>query len=184
MRNPVSPEPTVQANDVAFAAHAALLSVLVLSMFWGRLWGFKQVKRNQAPSRGIMGIGLGCVVSVLWVVGLVIKGGGEDARGWAWIDVVSGVIAALLGHFFFSCLWLIVRAGVRRWLFETGDHGRQIYTASLDELQAQIYDGLEHLSDFARFGWRSAVDSSTSHRLESAGRLDWADWKSSQVCPG
>ena len=47
------------------------------------------MKRYQAPRKEVLGVALGCVVSVLWVVGLVIAGGGEDAMGWAWIDVVS-----------------------------------------------------------------------------------------------
>ena len=39
-----------------------------------------------------MGIGVGCVVGVFWVMGIVlVKGrdGGRDAGTWAWIDVVS-----------------------------------------------------------------------------------------------
>lgn len=87
-RHPDSPEPTARGNDVAFAAHAVLLSVITTSMFWGRLWGFKQ-KKGQRPSRAVIGIGLGCLAGVGWVVALVRKRGVEDPNEWAWIDVVS-----------------------------------------------------------------------------------------------
>jgi cystinosin len=87
-RNPISPEPTVRFNDVAFTAHALVLSALTLSMFWRRLWGFEQ-RRGQRISPGIMGIGIVCILGVLWTVVMVLAGGGEDPEDWAWIDVVG-----------------------------------------------------------------------------------------------
>lgn len=96
-RNPVSPEPTVRANDVAFAAHAVVLSALTWSMFWGPLWGLEQGGRGrgQRVSRGVVGIAIGCSAAVVWVVGLVLVKGideGADAGRWAWIDVVSDLV--------------------------------------------------------------------------------------------
>ena len=41
-RNPLSPEPTVRFNDLAFVAHAFVLSGFAWSMFAKRIWGFKQ----------------------------------------------------------------------------------------------------------------------------------------------
>ena len=88
-RNPESPEPTVRLNDVAFAAHAVLLSIVTLSMFSKRIWGFSQGRMK--VGKGIWGILAGCLVGVLGMVGLVyVKGGGHGGEpfGWAWIDVV------------------------------------------------------------------------------------------------
>ena len=87
-RNPASPEPTVRANDVAFAGHAFLLSTITLSQFWGPLWGFRQ-DRNRGVKGITAGIAAGCVVGVLGVVGVVLIRGTGDPLGWAWIDVVS-----------------------------------------------------------------------------------------------
>ncbi len=89
-RNPVSPEPTVRANDVAFAAHAVLLSFFTWTMFWKWAWGFEQGGSGRVP-RVILGIAAGCMIGVLWVMGLVWTKGrdaGRDPTSWAWIDVV------------------------------------------------------------------------------------------------
>ena len=97
-RNPVSPEPTVRVNDVAFAAHAVVLSVATWSMFWGRLWGFEQ-KSGQKISKGVLGIGFGCIVGLAWVTATVLAtgvNGGRDPGRWAWIDVVSPSCAGSL----------------------------------------------------------------------------------------
>jgi len=85
-RNPISPEPTVRGNDVAFAAHAALLSGITLSMFWRSIWGFHS--RSKKPSRPILGIAIGCVVGVGWVASRAVMDGGNDPARWAWIDIV------------------------------------------------------------------------------------------------
>ena len=49
-----------------------------------------------------MGIAVGCVIGVVWVVGLVLAKGGEGGRDpfrWAWIDVVSsGDISSSCGR--------------------------------------------------------------------------------------
>ena len=42
VRNPLSPEPTVRFNDLAFVVHAFVLSAFAWSMFAKRIWGFKQ----------------------------------------------------------------------------------------------------------------------------------------------
>ncbi|KAI9817995.1 MAG: hypothetical protein M1832_004516 [Thelocarpon impressellum] len=87
-RNPVSPEPTVRPNDLAFAVHAVVLSVLTYSQFF--CWGLKR-ERGQRVSNPILGIVVGCVLGVGLVVFLVATrgvDGGRDASGWAWIDVI------------------------------------------------------------------------------------------------
>ena len=99
----MSPEPTVRGNDVAFAAHAVVLSSLTYSMFLKRLWGLEQ-RRGQKVSKGVLGIGMGCAVGVGLVIGMVILRGGKggrDPREWAWIDVVGFVSL----HFGDLCQW-------------------------------------------------------------------------------
>ncbi|MCJ1394055.1 hypothetical protein MMC18_006933 [Xylographa bjoerkii] len=91
-RNPVSPEPTVRVNDVVFGAHAIVLSVVTLSMFWGRLWGLEQGGRfgRWRLSKGAAGIMVGVVVGVGWaVVRVLADEDGAKKGGWEWIDVVS-----------------------------------------------------------------------------------------------
>lgn len=102
-RNPASPLPTVRGNDIVYAAHALGMSLFTWSMFWKRVWGFDQGGNGKSwrIGRGILGVMVGCVVAVAWVVGLVlIKGrdGGRDPEGWAWIDVVSGKTRELASH--------------------------------------------------------------------------------------
>lgn len=85
----MSPEPTVQFNDLAFAIHGAILCTFTLSMFSQKLWGFKQGQAR--VGRCIWGIAVGCILGVLCVAGVVLgkgKDGGNDPLGWAWIDVV------------------------------------------------------------------------------------------------
>src|SRR6266498_4764105 len=63
-RNPISPEPTVQFNDVAFSFHAVILCILTYSQFWSSLWGF-QVERWQKVSKPVAGIFWGSILAVL-----------------------------------------------------------------------------------------------------------------------
>jgi len=96
-RNPVSPEPTVRANDVAFGAHALVLCILTWTMFVPGLWGFEQVigeRKWQRISTRVLGIMAGCVLGVGCVIGIVLvkgKNGGRDPGTWAWIDVIYAV---------------------------------------------------------------------------------------------
>ena len=86
-----SPEPTVQFNDLAFALHAVVLTVLTYSQFFPGLWGF-EVGKYQHVSRPIAGIVFGGVFAVILVT-LVVRtkssDGGYNPAEWAWIDVVS-----------------------------------------------------------------------------------------------
>lgn len=79
-------------NDVAFAIHALVLSVITLSQFWTRLWGFeRRVPFVKLVGCGVWGLFTGAAVAIASVVVLVLvrgKDGGRDPTGWAWIDVV------------------------------------------------------------------------------------------------
>jgi cystinosin len=85
--------PTVQLNDVAFAAHALVLSLITVSQFVPGLWGFEKRGRREPGariSRSIMGVMIGSVLGVATVAIIVVARHDEDPMaGWAWIDVVS-----------------------------------------------------------------------------------------------
>ncbi|EOA81280.1 hypothetical protein ACJQWK_10657 [Exserohilum turcicum] len=89
-RHPDAPQTTVRFNDFLFAAHGAVMCVIIYSQFFESIWGF-EVGRRQRVSRAILGVWWACVVAVLGVVVLVrVQGvhGGYSAEGWAWIDVI------------------------------------------------------------------------------------------------
>lgn len=83
--------PTVQINDVAFAAHAATLCLIIVTQYLTPgLWGWEKPRRTERISRPILGISISCVAGVLAVVLLAATSPTQDATsGWAWIDVVS-----------------------------------------------------------------------------------------------
>lgn len=88
-------EPTVQFNDITFAAHALLLSMIIVSQYLRRhWWGFSSSPTSTArPSRLILGIFCGCVAGVAAVVTVVLASPSRDLAeggegGWRWIDAV------------------------------------------------------------------------------------------------
>ena len=89
-RHPAAPEPTVRLNDFFFAVHSLVLSIIVYSQFWTRIWGFKVGSRQKA-SGVVLGIFWGSlvgIIAVIWIVRTTSHDGGYDPAGWAWIDVV------------------------------------------------------------------------------------------------
>ncbi|KAJ5807871.1 hypothetical protein N7474_009140 [Penicillium riverlandense] len=89
-RFPNSGEPTVRFNDLAFAAHAVLLSAIVYSQFWPSIWGLR-VLRTQRISKTMLGLFWGSVMAPLVIVWMVVArspDGGRDPASWAWIDVI------------------------------------------------------------------------------------------------
>ncbi|KAL1875273.1 hypothetical protein VTK73DRAFT_10229 [Phialemonium thermophilum] len=104
--------PTVRFNDIAFAAHGLLLSLIVTSQYIPRVWGFSQPptspestrSRSRArnspggrhrPSRIISGVALGCIAGVVTVLFLVLtspeRASTEPTSAWVWLDVVYAV---------------------------------------------------------------------------------------------
>lgn len=89
--------PAVAFNDITFAAHALLLSLVTASQyFFPRAWGFAAAAGNR-PSRFILGTALGCVTGVAAVVVVVVAAGADGAapvdpaEDWCWLDAVYAV---------------------------------------------------------------------------------------------
>ncbi|CAG5178129.1 uncharacterized protein ALTATR162_LOCUS8548 [Alternaria atra] len=88
-RHPEALKTTVRFNDFLFAAHGAVMCVIIYSQFFEKIWGF-EIGKRQKVSRVILGVWWGCVLAIVVVVGLVKTRGadGNGAEGWAWIDVI------------------------------------------------------------------------------------------------
>jgi cystinosin len=84
---------TVTPNDLAFAGHAVILSVLTYTQFFPWIWGFdKNIDKGKEGrlSKAMLGIYIGSIIGVGTVILIVVFSPEADARkGWAWIDVVS-----------------------------------------------------------------------------------------------
>lgn len=85
--------PTVQINDLAFAAHALAICLVVASQFIPGLWGFDKQGRTGPGARissGMLGIIIGSFLGVFTVAFIVaVRNDPDPATGWAWIDTVS-----------------------------------------------------------------------------------------------
>lgn len=93
IRHPDAPTPTVRFNDFLFAAHGAVMCVIVYSQFFPQIWGFS-VGKMQRVSRFIMAVWWACVFSIIVTIFLVasrIRRVSNDATDWAWIDVVGNL---------------------------------------------------------------------------------------------
>ncbi|KAK5113642.1 hypothetical protein LTR62_003269 [Meristemomyces frigidus] len=93
VRHPVSPEPTVRFNDLAFGVHACIMCVVVYSQFWPKLWGWKQlagVKRqaNKTTLGLLWGSLIGVAATIVVVLAQNSHGNSRDASTWEWLDVV------------------------------------------------------------------------------------------------
>lgn len=89
--------PAVAFNDIVFAAHALLLSVITTSQYLlPGTWGFAPSAGNR-PSRFITGTALGCTAGVVAVVVLIAGvsespgGAAGAATSWCWLDAVYAV---------------------------------------------------------------------------------------------
>ncbi|KAH8801541.1 PQ loop repeat-domain-containing protein [Xylogone sp. PMI_703] len=87
--------PTVEFNDLAFAGHAVILSLITLTQFYSPLWGFEERNKHGAGAKistTVLGILAGCVLGVLITIFLVVSRNDPDpTTGWAWIDVIYAV---------------------------------------------------------------------------------------------
>ncbi|KAK4452468.1 PQ loop repeat-domain-containing protein [Podospora aff. communis PSN243] len=88
--------PTVRFNDITFAAHSLLLSLVTTSQYLlPHVWGFRP-SLGSRPSRFILGIFFGCVAGVVVVIFVVLgspqRDSAEGAVGaWVWLDAIYAV---------------------------------------------------------------------------------------------
>ncbi|KAJ9161196.1 Lysosomal cystine transporter [Coniochaeta hoffmannii] len=88
--------PTVQLNDVVFAAHALLMCLVIYSQYVPSIWGFPRTAGTR-PSRAILGLSAGCVAGVGVVACVVLADprrgdtGPAAREAWNWLDVVYAV---------------------------------------------------------------------------------------------
>jgi cystinosin len=88
--------PTVQGNDVAFAAHGLLLCIVTTSQYlYPRAWGITS-NLGSRPSRFILGIFFGCVVGVVTVLFIVLNSPERDSTqkavsSWVWLDAIYAI---------------------------------------------------------------------------------------------
>ncbi|KAK4154609.1 hypothetical protein C8A00DRAFT_14299 [Chaetomidium leptoderma] len=88
--------PTVQFNDITFAAHGFLLSIITTSQYlYPRAWGFTPSMGNK-PSRFILGIFVGCVVGVAAILFIVLGSPERDSThdavsSWVWLDAIYAI---------------------------------------------------------------------------------------------
>ncbi|KAI3399332.1 hypothetical protein diail_7287 [Diaporthe ilicicola] len=89
--------PAVAFNDIVFAAHALLLSLITTSQYFlPGSWGFTPSAGNR-PSRFITGTAVGCMTGVAAVVVLIASASGSPGSAggagaaWCWLDAVYAV---------------------------------------------------------------------------------------------
>ncbi|KAM7199225.1 PQ loop repeat domain containing protein [Naviculisporaceae sp. PSN 640] len=87
--------PTVQFNDITFAANGLIMSFVVTSQyFFPRQWGFTPSLGNR-PSRFISGIFLGCILGAVAIIFVVLGSPDRDSLtatdAWVWLDTIYAV---------------------------------------------------------------------------------------------
>ncbi|RMJ07077.1 hypothetical protein BHE90_014279 [Fusarium euwallaceae] len=85
-------EPTVQFNDITFALHALILSIITVSQYlFASLWNFTPSPGNR-PSRFILGVAAGCITGVVLTCVIVTASAGNDPLyDWVALDVVYAI---------------------------------------------------------------------------------------------
>lgn len=101
-RHPHNPVPTVRPNDVAYAVHGAVITVVLFSQFYPKVWRFTPIEGLRC-SRWALGIVWGCSIGVVLAALLVVAR--PSSPNWEWLDVV--------GHFpsLFQNLTLVCDGG-------------------------------------------------------------------------
>ncbi|KAL1862923.1 hypothetical protein Daus18300_008253 [Diaporthe australafricana] len=108
-RYPRHPTPTVQPNDIAYAVHGALITVLIYSQFYPRLWHFARIDDVRC-SRWTLGFFWGCIGVVL--LGALVVGFQPTSFRWEWLDVIylmGNVKAFLTVVKYAPQIWLNIR---------------------------------------------------------------------------
>lgn len=86
----------MQFNDITFAAHGLLLSIVTTSQYlFPRAWGLAPSVGNK-PSRFILGILFGSVVGVVVIIFTVLGSPERDSTheavsSWVWLDAIYAI---------------------------------------------------------------------------------------------
>lgn len=90
-RHPLSPEPTVRANDLAFGIVGLAMSIVTYSQFWPRVWRWQENPCAQRRATSVtLGLIWGSLLSLIIVTAVVSSRiDSSDATTWCWIDLVS-----------------------------------------------------------------------------------------------
>lgn len=177
--------PTVKLNDVAFAAHATICSIISMSQYFPRLWGFEdRGRRSERVSRTVMGICIGSVIGVGGVALMVATYPGQNvATGWAGIDIVSFSSPAAEWRLHrVKCLLRFI--GIRHLICQACCHSRQIHATVDHQLQQQIHPRLVDLPNPPRPCWWLPLTRAVRDRFIYTARLVWDYWEPSQTRPG
>lgn len=84
-------KPTVQFNDITFALHGFLLSIITASQYLLPLWGFAPSPGTR-PSRFILGVAAGSLLGVfITYLFVAVSGGVDPVTDWVALDVVYAV---------------------------------------------------------------------------------------------
>jgi cystinosin len=84
-RNPSSPIPSVQPNDVAYGLHGALITIVMYTQFYPRLWGMIRLKDNKSSIWAVALFWGGVTMTVVGVLAVVAR---PSSPNWMWLDVV------------------------------------------------------------------------------------------------
>ncbi|CAJ2507654.1 Uu.00g088400.m01.CDS01 [Anthostomella pinea] len=85
--------PTVAFNDIAFAAHAVVLTAILNTQYFiPSLWGVDRAT-GRKPSRLMTGVASGCMLGVAIIVFIVasVPADADPKTAWAWLDVVYAI---------------------------------------------------------------------------------------------
>jgi cystinosin len=100
-RHPNSPIPLVQANDVAYAVHGALITSIIYTQFYPSLWGFTQAESQKTrPGTSSLVLFWGCSMFVVCASLFVFMNPGSQS--WTWLDVVCASALLPVGTFDFG----------------------------------------------------------------------------------
>ncbi|KAI7773418.1 hypothetical protein LA080_010951 [Diaporthe eres] len=147
-RYPRNPTPTVQPNDIAYAVHGAVITVLIYSQFYPRLWRFARIKDLRC-SHWTLGFFWGCIAVIL--LGAFVVGLQPTSFRWEWLDVIylmGNVKAFLTVVKYAPQIWLNIRRKSTR--------GLSISQFSLD-LTGAVLSLVQLFIDAAQGGDWSAV---------------------------
>jgi cystinosin len=127
-RHPTNPEPAVQPNDVAYAVHGSVITILTYSQFYPRLWRFS--RENARAGGWALGLFWACIgLTVLAILAVAVD---LPSMAWEWIDVVR--IEIRTGLLLISNL----RKDLPARQLQSPPHVHQVCATGAAELQAQV----------------------------------------------